>query len=132
MLNWSSVKPNGTLNTLPISIQVNSAAVRPDCVKIKQLHVKLTSTAAMEIKPLTVFHLSVKSTITTALASGVRRMIHGKIEFIRSLKFQAADVVEVRGLSRPVERYEDGQAHGNFGRRNCDDEEDKHLGVVIR
>jgi hypothetical protein len=54
----------------------------PDCVKIKQLHVKLTSTAATEIKLLTAFHRSVKSVITAALTSGASRTTHGKIEFI--------------------------------------------------
>ena len=54
------------------------------------------------------------------------------VRLFRGLKFQTVDVVDVRCLSRPVERDEDGQAHGNFGRCNCDDEEDEHLCVVIR
>jgi hypothetical protein len=52
-------------------------------VKIKQLQMKLMSTAAMEIKLLNAFHRSVNSVITTALASGARRPSQGKIEFIR-------------------------------------------------
>src|SRR4030095_7487426 len=131
LLNWSSVKPSGTLKAPAISIQLNSAAAILDFVKIKQLHVKLTRTAAIEIKLLTAFHRSVKSVITTALDRGVRRMTHGKIEFIRTLKFQAADVVDVRCLARPVERDENGQTHCNFGCGNCDDEKDEHLRVVI-
>src|SRR5437764_1322607 len=51
----------------------------PDCVKIKQLHVKLTSTAAIEIKLLTAFQRSVKSVITPALNSGASRMTHGNV-----------------------------------------------------
>ena len=35
------------------------------------------------------------------------------------------------GLSRPIERNDDGQSHGDFGRSNRDDEEYQHLGVVI-
>jgi hypothetical protein len=54
----------------------------PDRVKIKQLHVKLTSTAAIEIKLLAVFHRSAKSVITPAPTSGASRTTHGKIEFI--------------------------------------------------
>ena len=104
----------------------------PDCAKIKQLHVKLTRTAATEIKLLTDFHRSVNSVITTALTSGASRMTHGKIEFIRSLKFQATDIFDVRCLSRPVESDDDGKAHGNFRRRNGDDKENEDLRVVVR
>src|SRR6267143_1906759 len=82
LLNWSSVKPSGTLKAPAISIQANSVAAMPDCVKIKQLHVKLTSTAAIEIKLLTGFHRSVNSVMTAALTNGASRVIHGKIEFI--------------------------------------------------
>src|SRR6266496_3688373 len=83
LLRLSNTKPNGILKTPPKSIQVNSLAEIPDCVKIIQLQMKLVSTAAMEIKLLNAFHRSVNSVITTALASGVRRPSHGKIEFIR-------------------------------------------------
>src|SRR5215813_2564503 len=86
LLSWSNVKPIGTLKA-PISIQVNSAAEIPDCVKIKQLHAKLTSTAVTEMKLLTVFHRSVNKVMITALTNGTSKMIHGKIEFIRSLEF---------------------------------------------
>jgi len=115
-----------------ISIQANSVAAILDCVKIKQLHVKLTSTAAIEIKLLTAFHRSVKSTITTALASGVRRMIHGKFEFIGSLKFQAADVVDVRCLARPVECDENCQSDRHLSRGDRNNKEDEHLRVIVR
>jgi len=110
---------------------VNSAAPILDCVKIKQLHVKLTRTAATEIKLLTAFHRSVNSVITTALINGASRTIHGKIEFIGSLKLQAADIFDVRCPSRPVESDDDGKAHGNFRRRHSDDKENEHLGVVV-
>src|SRR6266508_4419772 len=79
LLNWSSVRPSGTLRAPPISTQVNSNALRPERVKNKQLHVKLTSTAVIEIKLLTAFHRSVKRTIPTALTSGAMRMIHGRL-----------------------------------------------------
>jgi hypothetical protein len=102
-----------------------------DCVKIKQLHVKLTRTAATEIKLLAAFHRSMNSVITTALANGASRMVHGKIEFIGSLKFQAADIFDVRCLSRPVESDDDGKAHGNFRRRHGDDKENEDLRVVV-
>ena len=131
MLSWSSVKPSGTLKAPPISIQVNSAAAILDWVKIKQLHAKLTSTAATEIKLLTAFHRSVNSVITTALTSGASRIIHGKNEFIGSLKFQAADVLDVCRLPRPVERDDDGKANRDFGRCDSDDEENEDLRVVV-
>lgn len=131
MLSWSRVKPSGTLRAPPISIQVNSAAAILDCVKIKQLPAKLTSTAAIEIKLLTAFHRSVNSVMTIALANGASRMIHGKDEFIRLLKFQAANVFDIGCLARPVESGENGQTHRNFGRRHGDDEEDEHLRVVV-
>src|SRR5437870_13235282 len=70
----------------------------PDCVKIKQLHVKLMSTAPIEIKLLTAFHRSVKSDITTALNSGARRVIHGNNEFIGLV------ACESRELTRMVQR----------------------------
>jgi len=83
LLRLSNTKPNGTLRTPPKSTQVNSRAEIPDCVKIKQLQMKLMSTAATEIKLLNAFHRSVNSVTTTALASGTRRLSQGKIEFIR-------------------------------------------------
>src|SRR6266496_542520 len=98
LLSWSKVKPSGTLKAPPISIQANSAAVMPDCVKIKQLHVKLTSTAAIEIKLLTGFHRSVNSVMTAALNSGASRTIHGKDEFIGLV------ARESRELTRMVQR----------------------------
>jgi hypothetical protein len=113
-------------------IQENSVAAIPDCVKIKQLHAKLTSTAAIEIKLLTAFHRSVNSVITTALTNGASRMIHGKNEFIGSLKFQAADILDVCCLPRPVQSDEDGKAHGNFSRCHSDDKENEDLRVVVR
>src|SRR6266536_6278340 len=81
LLRLSNTKPNGTLKTPPKSIQVNSLAEIPDCVKIKQLQMKLMSTAATEIKLLSAFHRSVNRVITTALASGTTRISHGRIIF---------------------------------------------------
>ena len=113
-------------------IQVNSAAAILDWVKIKQLHAKLTSTAAIEIKLLTAFHRRVNSVITTALTNGASRIVHGKNEFIGSLKFQAADIFDVCCLSRPVESDDDGKAHGNFSRCYSDDKKNEDLHVVVR
>jgi hypothetical protein len=93
--------------------------------------VKLTSTAAIEIKLLTAFHLSVNSVITAALTNGATRTIHGKIEFIRSLKSQAADIFDVGCLARPIKSDENSQAYGNFGRCHSDDEEDEYLRLVV-
>src|SRR6266498_4634889 len=88
LLRLSNTKPNGTLKTPPKSIQVNSRAEIPDCVKITQLQMKLVSTAAMEIKLLSALHRSVNSVITTALASGARRTSHGRrlIRIIRQIR----------------------------------------------
>ena len=58
-------------------------------------------------------------------------MIHGKLNS-SDLKFQAADVFDVRCPARPVERHDDGQTHRNFGGRNCDDEKNENLRVVVR
>jgi hypothetical protein len=44
---------------------------------MKQLQQKLTSTAPIEIALLNDFDRSVKSVMTAALASGVRRINHG-------------------------------------------------------
>jgi hypothetical protein len=82
LLNGSSVRPSGTWKIPLIAIHVNSAAAIVECAKIKQLQVKLTSTAAIEIELLTVFHRRVKRVITAALTAGASRMIHGKIEFM--------------------------------------------------
>src|SRR6266536_1732064 len=78
LLRLSNTKPNGTLKTPPTAIQVNSRAEISDCVKIKQLQMKLMSTAATEIKLLNAFHRSVNSVITTAIPSGARRTSHGR------------------------------------------------------
>jgi hypothetical protein len=61
---------------------VNSAAPVVECAKIKQLHVKLASTAAIEIALLNVFHRRVNRVMTAALSSGTSRISQGKIEFI--------------------------------------------------
>jgi hypothetical protein len=82
LLNGSSVSPNGTWKTPLIPIHVNSPAAVLCCAKIKQLHVKLASTAPIDIELLTVFHRRVNSVITAALTAGASRMIHGKIEFM--------------------------------------------------
>ena len=80
LLNGSRVRPNGTWNMPPIPIHVNSAAAPVERAKIKQLFVKLTSTATTEIALLNIFHRRVKSVMTAALINGASRMIHGKIE----------------------------------------------------
>src|SRR5205814_9221917 len=103
----------------------------PDCVKIKELHVKLTSTAAIEIKLLTAFHRSVNSVITPALDSGARRMIHGKIEFIVSLEFQAADIFDVRRLALPVECNENCQPDRYLSCGDRNNEEYENLRDVV-
>lgn len=84
LLNGSRVKPIGTLNALLISIQMNSGALIFGCENIKQLQVKLTRTAATEIKLLTDFHRSVNRVINVALIKGASSVIHGNIEFITS------------------------------------------------
>src|SRR5438874_2052986 len=96
LLNWSSVRPRGTLKALGISIQLKRAVAIPDCVKIKQLHAKLTSTAAIEIKLLTPFHRSVNRVMIAALDSGASRITHGKIEFIGLVPANQANEREQR------------------------------------
>src|SRR5437667_11777376 len=50
--------------------------------KTKQLQIKLSSTAMIEIKLLNAFHRSAKRVIQAALHSCASRRIHGKIELI--------------------------------------------------
>ena len=114
-------------------IHVNLAAAVAEQAKIKQLHVKLTSTAAIEIELLNVFHRSVKSVITAVVTSGASRMTHGKVKFIQpvSLEFQGADVFDVRAFPCAKQRDENSKAHRHFGSCNGDDKKDKYLRVVI-
>src|SRR5207244_12272312 len=79
LLNWSSVSPSGTWKTPLIPIHVNSAAAPVRCAKIRQLQIKLTSTAAIEIALLNVFHRSVNNVIAAALTSGATRISQGTI-----------------------------------------------------
>jgi hypothetical protein len=65
-----------------MSIQVSSIAEMSFRLKIKQLQTKLISTAAIEMKLLTLFHLSVKRVTATALPSGATSTSQGKVEFI--------------------------------------------------
>src|SRR6266516_548234 len=134
LLNWSTVRPSGTWKTPMMPIHVNAAAATVRCAKIKQLQIKLTSTAAIEIELLSVFHRSVKSVITAALTSGASRMSHGRIEFIvfAGLKFEAADVFDVCRLPCAKQRDENGKADRYFSCSHGDDEKDEHLRVVIR
>src|SRR6266702_2040100 len=86
LLRLSNTKPNGTLKTSPNSIQLNSRAEIPGCVKIKQLQTKLMSTAATEIKLLSAFHRCVNKVIAAALTSGENKTIQDKLEFIKSAR----------------------------------------------
>src|SRR5438093_4777950 len=85
LLNGSRVRPNGTWKTPLIPIHVNSPAAAVECAKIKQLQIKLTSTAAIEIELLNAFHRSVNNVITAALSNGARRMRQGRSGFITLL-----------------------------------------------
>jgi hypothetical protein len=109
LLNGSRVRPNGTWKTPLIPIHVNSAAAVVCCAKIKQLQAKLTTTAPVEIELLNAFHRSVNNVITAALSSGVKRIIHGKIEVIRLA------ARESRELTRMVQR----QASGEMTNAEC-------------
>jgi|ERR1041385_7104473 hypothetical protein len=82
LLNGSSVRPSGTWKIPLIAIHVNSAAALVECAKIKQLHVKLASTAAIEIELLNVFQRRVNNVITTVLTSGAMRISQGRSELI--------------------------------------------------
>src|ERR1700736_3999708 len=84
-LKSSKTKPNGTVNTVPKSIQFNSGAERPFCPKIKQLQRKLPRTAATEIKLLNVFNRRVNKVMAPAETSGRRRAYHGS-ELFMSIK----------------------------------------------
>src|SRR6266513_4115543 len=133
LLNWSSVGPRGTWKTPLIPIHVNSVAATVRCAKIRQLQIKLTSTAAIEIALLNVFHRSVNNVIAVALTSGASKMSHGNIRFIgfADSKFQAADVSDADCLPYAKQSVENGKAHRYFSCRHCDDEKDEHLRVVI-
>src|SRR5438093_12197785 len=85
MLNWSNESATGTWKTPLIPIHVNSAAAPVRCAKIRQLQIKLTSTAAIEIALLNVFHRSVNNVIAVALSNGARRMRQGRSGFITLL-----------------------------------------------
>src|SRR5436190_22313114 len=103
LLNWSSVSPSGTWKTPLIPIHVNSAAATVPCAKIRQLQIKLTSTAAIEIALLNAFHRSVNNVIAVALASGARRISQGTIIFSplntrKDAKFLELEIREVAGF----------------------------------
>src|SRR4030095_3880160 len=134
LLNGSNVSASGTWKTPLIAIQLTSAAVLVERAKTKQLQRKLTSTAAIEIELLRLFHRRVNSVIRPALTSGVSRMSHGNSKFIelQRLEFQAANVLDVGRLLRAIKRDKDGKANGDFGRCYSDDEKYKHLCVVVR
>src|SRR5437762_5626242 len=133
LLNWSSVRPSGTWKTPLISIHVNSAAATVRCAKIRQLQIKLTSTAAIEIELLNVLHRSVNNVITVALTSGASKMSHGNIRFIgfAGSKFQAANVSDASCLPYAKQSDENGKTHRDFGGCDGDDEENENLCVII-
>src|SRR5439155_1334508 len=99
-----------------IPIHVNSAAATVRCAKIRQLQIKLTSTAAIEIALLNVFHRSVKNVIAAALTSGASKMSHGNIRFIgfAGSKFQTADVSNASCLPYAKQSDENGKTHRDF------------------
>ena len=65
-----------------IPIHVNSTAEPVERAKIKQLHVKLTSTAPIEIALLNVFHRRVNSVMSMLLTSRTVRISQGRSELI--------------------------------------------------
>src|SRR5438093_7771626 len=133
MLNWSNESATGTWKTPLIPIHVNSAAAPVRCAKIRQLQIKLTSTAAIEIALLDVFHRSVNNVIAVALTSGASKMSHGNIRFIgfAGSKFQAANVSDASCLPYAKQSDENGKTHRDFGGCDGDDEENENLCVII-
>src|SRR5438477_10416452 len=47
------------------------------------------------------------------------------------LEFEGGDVFDVSGLASAEQGHDDGETDRNFGGGYGDDEEDKHLGVVV-
>src|ERR1051326_4872780 len=82
LLNGSSIRPNRTWKMRLRSLQVNSAP-KPfgvEYAKTKQLHIKLTITATIEIELLNTFLRRVNTVMTIVLASGAIRISHGRSE----------------------------------------------------
>ena len=71
--------------------------------------------------------------ITAALTSGSKQNdTRASIDHSSDrLKLQAADVLDVRRLARPIERDDDGKTDRHFRRRDSDDEENEDLRVVV-
>src|SRR5882672_4704311 len=76
-LRSSSTNANGTANTPPMLIQVNSGAEMSTLTKIAQLQAKLPRTAATEMVPLILFQRRVNKVMAAAEPSGRSKANHG-------------------------------------------------------
>src|SRR5437763_10259911 len=76
-LRSSSANANGTANTPPMLIQVNSGAEMSTLTKIAQLQAKLPRTAAIEMALLIFFQRRVNKVMTPAEPSGRSKANHG-------------------------------------------------------
>src|SRR5205823_13188441 len=87
-LRSSSTNANGTANTPPMLIQMNSGAEMSTLTKIAQLQAKLPSTAATEMALLIFFQRRVNKVMTAADPSGRSKASHGShvlvVKFIGS------------------------------------------------
>src|SRR6266480_5797387 len=87
-LRSSSTNANGTANTPPMLIQVNSGAEMSTLTKIAQLQAKLPRTAAIEIALLMLFQRRGNQVMTAAEPSGRSKASHGShvlvVKFIGS------------------------------------------------
>src|SRR6266480_6346181 len=114
LLNWSSVRPRGTWKTPLIPIHVNSVAATVRCAKIRQLQIKLTSTAAIEIALLNVFHRSVNSVITTAEINGRSKTNHGSQLLMVELKILQQLSNRLLLFPKPAKVFEVDYTLANF------------------
>src|SRR6516225_1699812 len=126
LLKVSTVSPMGICNRGKSS-QMN-CTVRSGPKKRMTLQTKETATAAIEMYELSALAGRVNSTITTADTSGANRTIQGSMA--RSSVLQLVDFADLQRLARAVERDDDGEADGDLGRGDSDNEEDENLAVV--
>src|ERR1022692_2356740 len=130
-LKPSRTRPSGTTNNPGNSIQFRAGAASSFRAKIRQAPAKLASTAAQDKKLLSPFDRRVKTTINADAISGANKTYQAMLLSITESEFQTRDVFDVRRLPGPKERDDNGKADSNFSRSHSDDEENKHLRVVI-
>src|SRR5690349_10863671 len=127
MLRASRRTPKSTWNWPTASqVETDSRVVcQPFADTKMMLRIKPAMTAAMDRPALSLRSCLVKSVISAVASSGRNRIIQGRTASVIGSEFQQGQVFHVSGAALAIKGDDQGQPHGDLGRGDRDNEEDK-------